>query len=301
VNGIPRLLVPDMRDALQASAISEGPRVRTAKSFGFEWTHFSRMYQEWEDNFLAYMAPHAPQFFQGKLVLDAGCGSGRHAYYSARFGAEVWAVDLSDAVETARKNTESLPVHVIQADLLDLPFAEDSFDFVYSIGVLHHLPNPEAGFRNILRYLKPGGEIQIYLYWKPEGQPVKRVLLALVNSLRHFTTRLPHRVLYALSYPLAAAAFVGFVWPYRILSRIPGLKSIGERLPMKQYSNYPFQVCVNDQFDRFSAPIENRYTEAEVRQWCDRAGLRDIRVKPNFGWVAGGTKPSMPAGDAQRC
>lgn len=292
-NGIPRMLVGAMRAALggeQTNGAVDERRVATAQSFGYEWTHFAEMRAEWEQNFLDYMAPHGPAFFRGKRVLDAGSGSGRHAYYSAKFGAEVWAVDLGAAVEVTRRNTAQLEsVQVVQADLHQLPFAPESFDFVYSIGVLHHLPDPEAVFRGLLRYLKPGGEAQIYLYWQPEGQPVKRALLTAVNAARQVTTRLPHPLLHALSYPAAAAAFAGFVWPYRAL-RQAGLQEWAERLPMKQYADYPFSVCVNDQFDRFSAPIEYRYTRAEVRGWLERAGLEAIEVRPNYGWCASGRK-----------
>ena len=162
--------------------------------------------------------------------------------------------------------------------------------------MLHHLPDPEEAFRYLLRYVKPGGEIQIYLYWQPEGQPVKRLLLAAVNVLRQMTTRLPHPLLHALSYPLAAAAFVGFVWPYRLLRLVPGLRGLADKLPMKQYTDYPFGVCVNDQFDRFSAPLENRYTRAEVIGWLQRASLEQITVHPNFGWCATGRKPAAARG-----
>lgn len=292
--GIPRMLLRPMREALageqRAQDIDER-RVATAQSFGYEWTHFAAMRPEWERNFLDYMAPHGPEFFRGKRVLDGGSGSGRHAYYSAHFGAEVWAVDLGEAVEVTKRNTAKFDsVQVVQADLHQLPFAEESFDFVYSIGVLHHLPDPEAVFRQLLRYLKPGGEAQIYLYWKPEGQPVKRALLSAVTAVRQVTTRLPHPLLHSLSYPAAAAAFAGFVWPYLVLRQV-GLTAWAERLPLKQYADYPFSVCVNDQFDRFSAPIEYRYTRAEVTGWLERAGLEAITVRPNFGWCATGRKP----------
>ena len=226
-----------------------------------------------------------------KRVLDAGCGSGRHSYYAAKYGADVWAVDLGQHVEVARRNTINCDrVHVIQADLHDLPFATESFDFIYSIGVLHHLPDPEAGFRSLLQYLKPGGEIQIYLYWEPEGQPIKTALLSAVAAIRKLTTRLPNAAIYSLSYPAAWLAFMFFVWPYRALRLIPQLRGLAERMPMKQYSNYPFRVCVNDQFDRFSAPIENRYTKAEVEEMLRRAGLKEINVQPNCSWGGSGKK-----------
>jgi len=295
IRDIPRLLLSPFREALlgdsEAAAGPDDRQLRTALSFGYEWTRFPEMYPEWEQNFLSYMKPHGPDFFRGKKVLDAGCGNGRFAYYAAKYGAEVWAIDLGPAIEVARENTkDSGHVQVVQADLHQLPFAYESFDFIYSIGVLHHLPDPEAAFQSLLRYLKPNGEAQIYLYWHPEGQPIKRALLSLVAASRWITTRLPHGAVHALAFPAALAAFMFFVWPYRLLKAI-GLDGIAERFPMKQYAAYPFRVCVNDQLDRFSAPIENRYSKAEVADWLHRAGLKNPQVNASYGWVATGVKP----------
>jgi SAM-dependent methyltransferase/uncharacterized protein YbaR (Trm112 family) len=294
--GIPRMLLPALREAMDTAGGRGEPealKAATGRSFGYEWSKFPEVHAEYERNFLDYHAPHGPGFFRKKRVLDAGCGSGRHAYYSAKYGAEVWAVDLGPAVEVAHRNNRGLDsVHVVQADLYNLPFEPESFDYVYSLGVLHHLPDPEGGFRNLLRYLKPGGEVRIYLYWQAEGQPLKRALLAATSALRCLTVRLPYWAVYALAYPAAVAAFAVFVWPYRLLRRIPGLSPLAERIVMRQYGGYPFRVCVNDQFDRLSAPIENRYTKAQVVAWLERGGLEDVRVIPNFGWVASGRKPS---------
>lgn len=270
-------------------------KLRTAASFGFEWQHFAALRPEWERNFLAYMQPRSAEFFRGKRILDAGCGTGRHAYYAASYGAEVVAVDLSDAIDVARENTWAIGrVTTIQADLYRLPFADESFDFIYSIGVLHHLPDPEAAFRNLLRYLKPGGEIQIYLYWQPVDQPLKRAMLSLVTAMRAVTTRLPHRLLYLLSHLLGAGVYGGFVLPYRLLRAARVTARLAERMPMRQYAGYPFRVCVNDQFDRFSAPIERRYTREEVEGWLRDAGLTEARVLPNWGWLGSGRKPAEP-------
>src|SRR5204862_5125071 len=119
-------------------------------------------------------------------------------------------------------------------------------------------------------------------------------LLAGVNSFRAITTRLPHSAVHALAFPAAVAAYLGFVLPYKILRSIPGSRSLAEKLPMKQYANFPFRVCVNDQLDRFSSPIENRYTRQEVLGWLTRAGLDGIAVNAAYGWVATGRKAISP-------
>ena len=100
IDGIPRLLLPSMREALTGAG-ANNIEADTARSFGYEWHRFPEMYDEWEEQFLNYMQPHAADFFPGKKILDAGCGNGRFAYYAAKYGAEVWAIDLGPAVEVA--------------------------------------------------------------------------------------------------------------------------------------------------------------------------------------------------------
>ncbi len=262
---------------------------KTAESFAYEWERFGALRPEWRKNFVDYLRPLEPSWLKGKRVLDVGTGSGRHAREAAELGAEVVAVDLGEAIEVARRN---LPPEVltVQADAEQLPFEPESFDMVMSIGVLHHLHDPAAALRSIARYVRPGGFLHVYLYWRPPYQ-WHRAVLKLVSAARHGTVRLPHALLHLLCYPLAAALHLLVVLPYRTLRHRERFRSLAEALPLKTYADYPFGVLVNDQFDRLSAPIEHRYTAGEVEQMLLDAGLEEPQVLPNHGWVGHARKP----------
>ena len=78
------------------------------------------------------------------------------------------------------------------------------------------------------------------------------------------------------------------VVPYRILARV-GIR-VSEMSPLFVYTKYPFRILYNDQFDRFSAPLEKRYTADEARALVASAGLRHIRVEARFGWLVDGIR-----------
>jgi SAM-dependent methyltransferase len=262
---------------------------RTRRSFAYEWQRFGDVRPQWRRNFLDYLRPIEPGWLAGRRVLDVGTGSGRHSREAAALGAEVVAIDLGDSIDVARRN---LPAGVltIQADAESIPLAEGAFDLVMAIGVLHHLVDTESALAGLVRHVRPGGRLHVYLYWVP---PVAwhRVVLRGVDAARRITTRLPHRVLHALCVPLAAALAVLFVLPYRALRRRPRGRRLAASLPLKAYADYPFGVLVNDQFDRLSAPVERRFTREEVRRMLLDAGLEDVEVVANNGWVGDGRGP----------
>jgi SAM-dependent methyltransferase len=267
----------------------------TALSFGYEWREFSEMLPDYEANFRWYFERFPLDSFAGKRILDAGCGTGRHTFHMARSGAsEVVAMDFSQAIEVAAHNNRENPnTHFVQADIYHPPFLPDSFDFVYSLGVLHHLPDPEKGFRTLLPLLREGNYMNIYLYWNLEGEAAwRRTALSVVTNVRRLTTRMPHTLLKKLSW-LIAAGFQGvFVLPSRALARFERTRSLADRIPLGHYRKYSFRVLYTDQFDRFSAPLENRYSRAEVAAWFERAGLDDVVVLGGAGWRASGRRVS---------
>jgi len=285
VDGTPRMVAA--RPASEAAVAR-----RTAAGFAYEWERFGVMREEWAQNFADYLRPHTAQSLAGKTVLDVGAGSGRHSFHAAAAGARVVAVDVGDCIDVARRN---LPPSVltVEADAEALPFEPASFDVVLSIGVLHHLPDTERALRSVARFAKPGGHVHVYLYWVPE-QRWHRALLRVVDLVRRATVRLPHRVVHALSYPLAALLHAAFVAPQRALRTRPRGRRVAAALPLKTYADYPFGVLVNDQFDRLSAPLERRFTAGEVLAMMQAAGLEDVVVLSNHGWVADGRRPTSP-------
>jgi SAM-dependent methyltransferase/uncharacterized protein YbaR (Trm112 family) len=314
VDGIPRIFVGELRriyatdfgDFLSRRGLTVGSngapttaeteaKLATRDSFGYEWTYFHEMLPEWEENARYYFEPiGGASTLKGKLCLEAGCGKGRHSYYALRAGARVVAVDFSRAVDVAAQNCKKVDGDrlFVQADIMNLPFQPGVFDAGYSFGVLHHLPDPEGGFRCVVDRVKPGGRVLVYLYHALEGEPVKQAILKGVNVARKLTTRLPHKMLLPISKVLGVGLYVGVVTPYKILRRLPPTRALAEQMPLKIYADYPMRVIINDQFDRFSAPIENRYRRDEVLGWLERAGLSDPVILGEGGWRAAGQKPS---------
>ncbi len=281
-----------------AARTRHGPRrnraahlmARTQHSFGYQWTTFSEMSCDFQENFWTYLHPATPEFFRGRLGLDAGCGFGRHIYHAARCGAEMVGVDFSRAIESTRRNTQQLAdVHLVQADIYRLPFAPGTFDFAYSVGVLHHLPDPGRGVAALAQVLKPEGMLFIWLY-----SSTRRFLNALLESVRMISTRLPHPIIRALSWVGALIDWT-VIGTYRIARRVPVFGPLCECLAparVKLYNRYPFQVAYADWFDRLAAPIRFYYDEEGTRRLVAAVGLTNIRVEPTglYGWRACGVK-----------
>lgn len=265
---------------------------KTQASFSFQWTSFSQMSCDFKDNFLNYIHPVTPEFFKGKLGLDAGCGFGRHIYNAALFGARMVGMDFSRAIESTRKNTLGVKnISLVRGDIYHPPFAEDSFDFVYSIGVLHHLPDPEEGFQSILRFTKRGGSIFIWVY-----SDSRKLINTMLEFIRIFTTRMPFPLLKIFCFLCAVVDYL-FVLSFKLIDKIAFLninrffnRIIFDRV--KVYMCYPFQVFYADWFDRLSAPTRFYYNRKDLQGWVERAGLKKVIISPtgNYGWRLYGEK-----------
>ena len=210
------------------------------------------------------------QMLKGKLILDAGCGSGRFMEIAAKYGAEVVGVDLSYAVDSAFANMGlNKIINIIQADIFDLPLKIESFDFIYSIGVLHHTPSTKDAFMHLPGLLKKNGEIAIWVY---SDEPFTMTVYNRVsNFYRLFTTRMPLRMLYRLCH---------IAVPLYHLYKIKGLGHIFRvMLPLSIHPDPRWRVL--DTFDWYSARYQWKHTYSEVAGWFKEAKLQDI-VKLSF-------------------
>lgn len=267
-------------------------------SFSFQWQLHRRTQLDTVDRLDSQQAftiktGQNPADFAGRRVLDVGVGTGRYADVVQRAGAEVVGVDLSLAVETAMENVGHRPgAHVIQADCFQLPFAKESFDLIYSVGVLHHTPDCKRAFLSLTPYLKPGGTIAIWLYsahHHPPGSVMDRV-----NGLtRAVTTRLPVKLLYLL-----CCCEV----PLYYLRKIPGFDPMLHLLlPGALYHAIPpsnrkrrLNEHVLDLFDWYSPTYQSKHSYPEVFGWFEEAGLEQIRILPYQVSVCGRKPAGRP-------
>lgn len=292
------------------------------RSFSFQWTKHRQTQldaqdrRESEETF-RLSTGFTPEQLAGKLVLDVGCGMGRFADVASRWGAEVVGVDLSYAIESAQKNIGARDnVHLAQADVFHLPFREQTFDFIFSIGVLHHTPDCRRAVRSLIPFIKKGGKLAVWLYPKyrlhslcqysperfaarpgelpyvlqapfqvsPRWMPVvsrtaiwiDRLTKLWNDSVRAIARQLPVKLLYALCH---AAIPLYHVLKLRPLTPL--------RLIFKISMHPDPEWRVLDTFDNLSPRYQSRHTFEEVRGWFEECGLKSIELLPNHVAVQG--------------
>jgi 2-polyprenyl-3-methyl-5-hydroxy-6-metoxy-1,4-benzoquinol methylase/uncharacterized protein YbaR (Trm112 family) len=278
VRGIPRFVTLERP--------LSGQNVETADAFGWEWQEFTELHDlpTYEAQFLDWVTPIQPGYLQGKVVLDAGCGMGRFSLVAQHFGARaVLAVDASAAVEAAHQNTHWCHnIHVIQADIHHLPLrraAAAQMEFVFSIGVLHHLDDPQAGFRALVNHLHKKGSLFAWVY----GRENNGWLINVINPVRiTLTSRLPRRALYALSWLLTLGLHPIVRYVYRPASIISALRPLCRILPYRDYLAWLGQFGLRHNhhvvFDHLVAPVAFYLRREEFAGWFDDSGLEIVEI-----------------------
>ncbi len=245
---------------------------RTKTAYSLQWNRFRIIRTEEDEATFFNRTRLSAADLDGKLVLDAGCGMGRYLRIAARGPSRrVVGMDLSRAVEAARELTALLPgVSLVRADLLRLPFPAESFDVIYSLGVLDHTPDPKAAFLGLARLLKPGGRLVVWVYEKE-----RPVIEWMMNAQRAISTRLPVSVLEALCRLLAPVGGLKrrlFASRHWIVERF-GVALHVSTIGVSMHPDPEVRVC--DTLDWYAPRFLSRHTHDEVAGWFREAGLVD--------------------------
>lgn len=141
------------------------------ESFGIQWNRYPKTQRDSVNGTGIFrkrfqnVTGWSFESLKGCLVLDAGCGPGSFVDVVAPHCGEIVAVDLSAAVEACFQNDGMRAnVHVVQADIFNLPFKKMAFDRVYSIGVIQHTPSPKKALSALCGFVKQGGQIAFWGY-----------------------------------------------------------------------------------------------------------------------------------------
>lgn len=260
---------------------------RTIEDFGDQWSHYTTNdgYYGSLDMFRDIVSPlFDPNEVAGKRVGEIGSGTGRIVHMLIAAGAaKVLAIEPSRAVDVLRRNMEEYKERVeclqISGEQIQ---ANSELDYIFSIGVLHHIPDPDSVVAAAAKALKPGGRMLIWLY----GREGNEIYLALVTPLRALTKRLPHALLAFLVWilygPLVMYIALCKVLPLPIRDYITNV--IGRMSPNKR------RLVVYDQLNPAYAKY---YTRVEAEALLARHGFERVALhhRHGYSWTVIGTKP----------
>jgi SAM-dependent methyltransferase len=228
---------------------------------------------------------------RGRRILDVGCGFGRHGFVASAHGAEVVGIDLSGGVEVAYEHFGRRPnCHVVQGNVYERPLRDALFDVVWSFGVLHHMPDPAAGFRALVDFARPdGGLLAIWVYGYRGMRFTYR--LSHMRALHAVTRKLSGPARLRASQIVAAGLSAAYWEPLRLM-RAVGAGALVDRLPLGDYVAHGWKARVAGVHDRLSTPITHFHDRDELLEWLRLARLTDVRVEDTDrrGWRASGRR-----------
>lgn len=251
----------------------------TVKSFGEEWDKFNAfdeaelelIFNEYFDLCDAQVLP-----FDAK-VLDIGCGSGRWSACLAKRVAHIDAIDPSAAIFKAAVLTNQYSnIRLSQCSAENLPFADNSFDFIFSLGVLHHIPHTQKAITDCVKKLKPGGWVLFYLYYALDNRGwVYKFIFYISTIARYIICRMPKFIKHFICDAIATVVYWPLVQIVKIFKKLN--ISFYAKLPLAYYADKSFYIMRNDALDRFGTPLEQRFTKAQITAMLHTAGLTQIQ------------------------
>jgi SAM-dependent methyltransferase len=217
-----------------------------------------------------------------------GCGSGRWDVLVAPRVAELVAADASPrALQVAQRNVQATNVSFVECTPDTLPFPDGHFDLIFSLGVLHHLPDTEGAIRNLIGKLNPGGTFLLYLYYAFDNRPLWfKALWRISDGVRRVISSLPFPLRYTLSQIIAFCVY----WP---MARAAKYLPVPASWPLSAYAHRSFYVMRTDSLDRFGTRLEQRFTKQQITAMLESAGLEGIRFSDSEPyWVCKAVKPN---------
>jgi ubiquinone/menaquinone biosynthesis C-methylase UbiE len=268
-----------------------------AAGFGHEWSTFQQSESEFspadrEAIFQSYFhifpwneLPPDP------IGIDVGCGSGRWSVLVAPRIGHLHLLDASaDALAVARQNlADATNVSFHLASVGDIPVDDNSLDFAFSLGVLHHVPDTMAAIRTIATKLKVGAPFLVYLYYALDNRPWwYRTIWRFSSIFRVAISRLPPGLRLVVSQIIAVVVY----WPLARFAALVERAGFSPALiPLEYYRNRKFYVMRTDAYDRFCTRLEHRFTRCQIKQMLTNAGFDEIRFSDTVPyWCAVGKK-----------
>jgi 2-polyprenyl-3-methyl-5-hydroxy-6-metoxy-1,4-benzoquinol methylase/uncharacterized protein YbaR (Trm112 family) len=265
------------------------PRDNYAASFGYQWNRFrSEQIDSINGTGLSAARFYAEtgwtkEWLKGRRILDAGCGAGRFLDVAADSEAEVFALDISSAIDAARANlSDHKNVHFVQASIYQPPFQNNVFDGCYCIGVVQHTPDPQQAMRTLPRLLRAGGRIAVTAY---ERKPW--TMLYSKYLLRSLTRRMDKQKLLS-----TIKAIMPVLFPLtEVLFRVPVVgRFFMFSIPIANYVQEPgltkqqrYDWAVLDTFDMLSPQYDQPRTQSEVEEALRDAGIINLTRLANSG------------------
>ena len=251
----------------------------TIESFGDEWEKFNFFSNEEINNAGAQYFDLVDEKILNKnaVVLDAGCGSGRWSRYIAKNVKFIEAIDPSRAIFFAKKNNSDIKnIRFIHAGIDNIPFKNESFDFIFSLGVLHHIPDTQKALSELFKKLKHGGSMLIYLYYSLDNKSTYyKTLFLFIDFLRKIISKLPKRIKFLVCDLIAVFIYLPLKFVSKFIKHLSS-SNFFKKIPLSYYYDKSFHIIRNDSLDRFGTPLEQRFSKKEIRIMLIKSGAKDI-------------------------
>ena len=252
----------------------------TVDSFGQEWKAFhefgAKDLQRLGDSYFDIVTNE--MINSNTIAADFGCGSGRWTKYIAARVKKIAAIDPSDAIFAADELLADTPnAELFKGSISNLPFPDDYFDFGFSLGVLHHIPDTKQAMKDCIKKIKPGGYFLVYLYYDFEGRGfLFKTLYKLSDMIRWVVSKFSPGIKKFVCDILAVLFYMPFVLFSRLLRFLRVPKKIRSKIPLHGYEGTSYYIIRNDALDRFGTPLEQRFSRTEIEEMMKAGGLTNI-------------------------